>query len=413
MFDMLGKEGAKKARKEMRARGYAKDVIDSEIVADSLFDVLSEKGIIKEMSKETRVSVADMLRHLSDSIREMLSRLTGTETWRIELRDKATNYRHLSNMFMNAMDTAADDVQRAELVEDIRGEKTEKRQSRKKETVTDFLKKVKSPITPQDVEVLRSIGRKSINSFSSEDIQKAAKWAYKFYNELGTKSPFFRAWFGEYRAKEKTPVKIADIPKYIASNEARKTQRGTVENSDTGWKIRISREGETNTISHAGDTRLSEKGLSGIRELVENAVLLDSEVHEHHSNSAKNDLVAFDHKLYALGKDTSGNIGLYRITIEDAYHDAKHQSEKAFHNLKYIEKVATVGGRTAEQSLPGVSTNDKIATVHSIAEIYNFVKKYDTVFNVGKSVNRIILCRAVRTKKSVNGKTLICFNRQI
>lgn len=122
VFDMLGEEGAKKARKEMRARGYAEDVIDSEIVADSLFDVLSEKGIIKEMSKETRVSVADMLRHLSDSIREMLSRLTGTETWRIELRDKATNYRHLSNMFMNAMDTAADDVQRAELVEDIRGE---------------------------------------------------------------------------------------------------------------------------------------------------------------------------------------------------------------------------------------------------------------------------------------------------
>lgn len=123
VFDMLGEAGAKKARKEMRARGYAEDVIDSEIVADSLFDVLSEKGIIKEMSKETRVSVADMLRHLSDSIREMLSRLTGTETWRIELRDKATNYRHLSNMFMNAMDTAADDVQRAELVDDIRGEK--------------------------------------------------------------------------------------------------------------------------------------------------------------------------------------------------------------------------------------------------------------------------------------------------
>lgn len=122
VFDMLGEAGAKKARKEMRARGYAEEVIDSEIVADSLFDVLSEKGIIKEMSKETRVSVADMLRHLSDSIREMLSRLTGTETWRIELRDKATNYRHLSNMFMNAMDTAADDVQRAELVDDIRGE---------------------------------------------------------------------------------------------------------------------------------------------------------------------------------------------------------------------------------------------------------------------------------------------------
>lgn len=164
VFDMLGEEGAKKARKEMRARGYAEDVIDSEIVADSLFDVLSEKGIIKEMSKETRVSVADMLRHLSDSIREMLSRLTGTETWRIELRDKATNYRHLSNMFMNAMDTAADDVQRAELVEDIRGEKTEKRQSSKKESVkakkteNTFGKKISPAMTDSErYEILKDL----------------------------------------------------------------------------------------------------------------------------------------------------------------------------------------------------------------------------------------------------------------
>lgn len=161
---MLGEEGAKKARKEMRARGYAEDVIDSEIVADSLFDVLSEKGIIKEMSKETRVSVADMLRHLSDSIREMLSRLTGTETWRIELRDKATNYRHLSNMFMNAMDTAADDVQRAELVDDIRGEKTEKRQSSKKEAVkakkteNTFGKKISPTMTDSErYEILKDL----------------------------------------------------------------------------------------------------------------------------------------------------------------------------------------------------------------------------------------------------------------
>ena len=55
------------------------------------------------------------------------------------------------------------------------------------------------PITIRDVEVLRSIGRKSINEFSPEEIKKAQKWAYKFYKELGVKSPFFRAWFGEWR----------------------------------------------------------------------------------------------------------------------------------------------------------------------------------------------------------------------
>ena len=49
------------------------------------------------------------------------------------------------------------------------------------------------PITLKDVDILRSIGRKSINDFTSEDIKKSQKWAHKFYKELGVKSPFFRA----------------------------------------------------------------------------------------------------------------------------------------------------------------------------------------------------------------------------
>ena len=67
VFDMLGEEGAKKARKEMRARGYEEKVIDSEIVADSLFDVLSEKGII-ERDVERNACVG--CRYASSSFRQ-------------------------------------------------------------------------------------------------------------------------------------------------------------------------------------------------------------------------------------------------------------------------------------------------------------------------------------------------------
>ncbi len=252
------------------------------------------------------------------------------------------------------------------------------------------------PITVDDIVSLREIikahsgERVSVNKFTSEDTKKAQKWAYKFYNELGTKSPFFRAWFGEWRKTDPTSVKIASIPEYIASNEARKQNRGMVYNSDTGWNIRVSREGETNTISHSGVGRLSEYGLAGIRELVENSVLLDSEVHEHHSNEPKNDLIAFDHKLYAFGKSKNG-IALYKITIEEYYHDHKHTNERTFHNLKYIEKVADVGGRTADQSLHGVSTNDNHATNYSISDLYSLVNKYDKDFSSGKTVDSVLL----------------------
>ena len=270
-----------------------------------------------------------------------------------------------------------------------RGAESEARESGQKNSYSD--EEWNKPITPRDVEAVQSIGRKSINAFTSEEIRKTQKWAHKFYRELGTKSPFFRAWFGDWRAHDTGEVKVAEIPEYAATNEARKANRGTVRNNDTGWDIRISRDGETNTISHAGGDKLSEYGLAGIRGLTENGVLLDSEVHEHHTNNAKNDMIAFDHKLYAVGRDTSGNVALYKITVEEAYHDHKNTNERRFHNLKYIEKVATVGGRTAGQSLPGVSTNDDIATTYTVADILSLVKTYDKDFIAAHDVSPELL----------------------
>lgn len=249
------------------------------------------------------------------------------------------------------------------------------------------------PITPRDVETLRSIGRKSINEFTSEDIEKAQKWAYKFYQDIGTKSPFFRAWFGDWRANQTgAAVAVAEIPAYVATNEARKQQRGIVANADTGWEIRISREGQENTISHAGGNRLSEYGLSGIQNLVRDAVLLDTEVHEHHSNNAKNDLIAFDHKLYSLGRDTDGNVALYKITVEEYFQSTAEPNNKKFHNLKYIEKVAELSADALSgKSRSGGSTNDSSTTAYSVADLYGFVKGLDKDFTASGSVNPYLL----------------------
>jgi len=160
----------------------------------------------------------------------------------------------------------------------------------------------------------------------------------------------------------------------------RKKNRGIVKNQDTSWDFRISREGETNTISHAGSGRLSEYGLSGIKELIENAVFLDSEVHEHHSNNAVNDYITFNHKFYSLGEDNNGNIGLYKIAIEEFFQSKTEPANKKFHNLKYVEKIAdNVGGRTFEKTRSGGSTNDTSAT-YSISDLFEFVKRYDPEF---------------------------------
>lgn len=264
------------------------------------------------------------------------------------------------------------------------------RESGRKNSYSD--EEWKKPITPSDVKTAQSIVRKSINAFTSEEIRKTQKWAHKFYRELGTKSPFFRAGFGEWRAHDTSEVKVADVPEYVATNEARKAKRGTVRNNDTGWDIRISRDGETNTISHAGGDKLSEYGLAGIRGLTENGVLLDSEVHEHHTNNAKNDMIAFDHKLYAVGRATNGTVGLYKITVEERFQDPYHTNERRFHNLKYIEKVADVpADANVEQSHKDGSTMGSPTTDYTVADILSLVKAYDEDFTPAHDVSPELL----------------------
>ena len=257
------------------------------------------------------------------------------------------------------------------------------------------------PITIDDIRLLREIGRKSINEFTPQEIKIAQKWAYKFYQQLGTKSPFFRRWFGDWRAYDKTPVVIVDVPSMEFNSQEFKdfvlSQRGNVVNNDTkttdkaGWTIRISGEGQRNTISHSGGKRLSAKGLTAIQKLIENAVLLDSEVHEHHSNNSKSentDRITFDHRLYSLGKNSDGSIALYRITVEEIFKNQKQPDDMRFHNLKYIEKVAdNIGSLTADKQ-HAESASDVSTTNYSVCDLYGFVKEFDADFTAGETVSR-------------------------
>jgi len=56
---------------------------------------------------------------------------------------------------------------------------------------------VNKGISIEDVKAIQSIGRKSVNDFTSEDIKKTKAFAIKYWKEMGVKSPFFRAWFGD------------------------------------------------------------------------------------------------------------------------------------------------------------------------------------------------------------------------
>lgn len=88
-----------------------------------------------------------------------------------------------------------------------------------------------SNIDEKDVEAIQSIVRKSIYDFSDEDMKKTKKIAERYYSEMKEKSPFFRAWFGDWRANDKTPVHVVT---------EKDNSRGVRKNIDTGWDINVS-----------------------------------------------------------------------------------------------------------------------------------------------------------------------------
>ncbi|MBQ2902813.1 MAG: hypothetical protein IJE48_00290 [Clostridia bacterium] len=366
---------------EYEEQGYKtrEEQID-ELVADQMFEVFANERAVKEFVAKDRTlaqKVFDHIKSLINDIKAIYKKLISTGQYEdmAAWQEDLDALQKVNDMMLDALNNI---------------EQKSKAEKNTSDEVHNSTKRGED-ITRADIDSLREIGRKSINEFTSEDLQIAEKWAKKFYRELGAKSPFFRAWFGDWRENDQTSITVASIPKYIAGNAERVKQRGTVVCKDTtqgdsdGWTINISRQGETNTISHAGKGRLSELGLSNIRGLIENAVLLDTEVHEHHANNSKSpetDRIAFDHKLYALGEDVNGIVGLYKITVEEIFQDPKHPDYKRFHNLKYIEKVAeNIGSLTDEnKARHAESTNDVSTTKYSVADLFAFVKKYDAEF---------------------------------
>ena len=229
-----------------------------------------------------------------------------------------------------------------------------------------------SKITQSDIEQLRSIGRKSISDFTHEDIQKSEKWAKKFYSELGAKSPFFRAWFGDWRANDTSTTNITSVSDISAYEAMESMPTGTFTNKDSDWSIVAGTVGRNDTVSHSGRERISVKMLSEIQKIIENAVLLDTEVSEKNSSKKHNETL-FMHKLYAP-VDFNGDLYVAKVTVEEY---GAGDSSRRFYNLRGI-KIDPAGGapdvRTSYDTMPDARST------YSISDLYSLVKSNDKDF---------------------------------
>ena len=229
-----------------------------------------------------------------------------------------------------------------------------------------------SKITQADVEQLRSIGRKSIFEFTSEDIQKSEKWAKKFYSELGTKSPFFRAWFGDWRENDTGKTNVVTVSDISAYEALETMPTGTFTNKDSDWAISAGNIGKNDTNSHSGREKVSVKMLSEIKNIIENAVLLDTEVSEKTSSKKHNETL-FMHKLYS---PVIFNNDLYiaKVTVEEY---GAENGGRRFYNLKGI-KIDPAGGTPNVKTSYGTMPDTR--SEYSISDLYALVKSYDKDF---------------------------------
>lgn len=237
------------------------------------------------------------------------------------------------------------------------------------------------PITSEDVEITRSIGRKNINNFTSEDIAKTQKWAYKFYRELGTKSPFFRASFGEWRANDTSPVNISKMERREGKNP-----RGQFRNNDTGWVINSSSVGYDETISHSGADKKSVRAMQNIDKIIENSILLNTETSEY-GRGKKSIYTAFMHKFYAL-VDIDGKPYLAKMSVDESYSPGQNETNKKFYHVRSIEieTAPSVGiGNSHTPIMESTVSN------YTVSDLYTFVKQFDKDFSAGAAVNPILL----------------------
>ncbi len=224
-------------------------------------------------------------------------------------------------------------------------------------------------ITESDVITLRSIGRKSVNDFTAEDIKKAEPFARKYYAEMGAKSPFLRAWFGDWRARDNTKVSIANV---------KGNERGKVKNTDTGWEIQVSSKVFNETKSHTFNKNETAKPyLNYINDIVKKAVLLDSYIIPEGKTKSVNS--AMMHSLYAIADMGNGNelIKLYVEELNDVNNDGTIKRAYQLQNIARQQLNAKGSEKILAQSTAAVK--------YTVSQLFDLVKSYDKNFKPGNA----------------------------
>ncbi len=226
---------------------------------------------------------------------------------------------------------------------------------------------VDAPITREVVAAVQSIGRKSVNEFTPEDIRKAEPFARRYWKEMGVKSPFFRAWFGDWRAHNQSVVHIAD---------EKDDSKGVQRNEDTGWDINVSRQVFTESVSHtATSNRAGAKLLPYINSIVKNAILLDSVI----TDAEKGSTSVMMHSFYGVVRDGSDAVAA-KLFVQEMRDPTSDGTIKRSYQLKGYEIVKNAAQVTAKENESPARISDGVSSIRTVSDLFAAVKLFDKNF---------------------------------
>lgn len=351
-----------------------------EVVAEGMEGVLADGVVLEELSRADKTlweKIKDKITQIIGKIKKAYGELKGTSRTAQILSETVESMEELERLFVEGVVEAGKGNRKT-----TEGTATEVRYSLP-------AGEYDQPITKSDIQKLRDISeahggeRVSINDFTSEDIEASQKWAYKFYQELGTKSPFFRAWFGDWREHDVSNIEFVNVPTIDISQA--QLQHGNYAIDDTGWNVYAGKTLNDDTRHHSGGKSVNIKSLNAIELILKNAILLDTIV-SYPDKNKKSKNTAFMHKLYTpIFFDERPYIA--KIAVEEYYNETGNDISRKAYNLMAI-KIEPAGGQLGIASSSSRPVTD--STI-SISDLYGLVKRFDKDFSSGRSVNPLML----------------------
>lgn len=226
-------------------------------------------------------------------------------------------------------------------------------------------------LSETEILAIQSIGGKSISAFTSADIKATKKFAQRYWVEMKAKSPFFRAWFGDWRENETSMVNIA---------RAKGAVKGTQKNDDTGWTIQVSGKVFTETRVHTDSYNIAaRKYLPYINDIIKKAVLLDSYAMSIGKAKSKNSLLM--HSLYAV-VDIGNGIEVLKLYVEEMNDPNDANTTKRAYQLQNIEKYRPTG-KSSQKTVSSISP--AVGSKITVADLFKYVKRLDKNFSTNPS----------------------------